>query len=260
MLKKIFKTIFIMSLCVGISLPTNAAVSVSDGSAFVTKAEFAADLNNLSNRMAQLENSLDAKIDSLVSSYLTRNGIWNGAKQTVDNTIIYDFSPISVPISNYKGSYNDLIISGSWIPNVNKSGMLSFNYQLSNKNGNNTNDTRWGYHGTMQSSSNAKYDNGLLVSFELYLNSLSSSPVFGNILFSAIGIAEPAGGDKKFFMCSPLPASPIVYTSNIFVSKGDNVYFGIREVVHFQSTNVTSILSANESVAKLTLDDEPLVY
>ena len=47
------------------------------------KAEFAADLNNLSNRMAQLENSLDAKIDSLVSSYLTRNGIWNGAKQTV---------------------------------------------------------------------------------------------------------------------------------------------------------------------------------
>ena len=81
MLKKIFKTILVLSICVGISLPTNAAVSVSDGSAFVTKAEFAADLNNLSNRMAQLENSLDAKIDSLVSSYLTRNGIWNGAGQ-----------------------------------------------------------------------------------------------------------------------------------------------------------------------------------
>ena len=81
MLKKIFKTILVLSLCVGLTLPTNAAVSVSDGSAFVTKAEFAADLNNLSNRMAQLENSLDAKIDSLVSSYLTRNGIWNGARQ-----------------------------------------------------------------------------------------------------------------------------------------------------------------------------------
>ena len=76
MLNRIFKTILVLSICVGISLPTNAAVSVSDGSAFVTKAEFAADLNNLSNRMAQLENSLDAKIDSLVSSYLTRNGIW----------------------------------------------------------------------------------------------------------------------------------------------------------------------------------------
>ena len=81
-----FKTILVFSLCIGVVLPTNAAVSVSDGSAFVTKAEFAADLNNLSNRMAQLENSLDAKIDSLVSSYLTRNGIWNGAKQTLNLT------------------------------------------------------------------------------------------------------------------------------------------------------------------------------
>ena len=92
MLNRIFKTILVLSICVGISLPTNAAVSVSDGSAFVTKAEFAADLNNLSNRMAQLENSLDAKIDSLVSSYLTRNGIWNGAGQTMD-TSYYLFSP-----------------------------------------------------------------------------------------------------------------------------------------------------------------------
>ena len=38
-------------------------------------------MNNLSNRMSTLENSLDAKIDSLVSSYLSRNGIWNGEKQ-----------------------------------------------------------------------------------------------------------------------------------------------------------------------------------
>ena len=81
MINRIFKTILVLTICLGLTIPTNAAVSVSDGSAFVTKAEFAADLNNLSNRMAQLENSLDAKIDSLVSSYLTRNGIWNGAKQ-----------------------------------------------------------------------------------------------------------------------------------------------------------------------------------
>ena len=81
MCKKLFKNLLILGICLGISLPTNAAVSVSDGSAFVSKAEFSADLNNLSNRMAQLENALDAKIDSLVSSYLTRNGIWNGKNQ-----------------------------------------------------------------------------------------------------------------------------------------------------------------------------------
>ena len=103
MLKKIFKTILVLSLCVGISIPTNAAVSVSDGSAFVTKAEFAADLNNLSNRMAQLENSLDAKIDSLVSSYLTRNGIWNGAKQIASKEYICDM--FGVKVSDYTESY-----------------------------------------------------------------------------------------------------------------------------------------------------------
>ena len=36
MISKIFKTILIFTIVVGISLPTNAAVSVSDGSAFVT--------------------------------------------------------------------------------------------------------------------------------------------------------------------------------------------------------------------------------
>ena len=82
---KIFKLFVCLTLILSISLINSfAAISVSDGSAFVTKAEFAADLNNLSNRMSYLENSLDAKIDSLVSSYLSRNGIWNGEKQEVN--------------------------------------------------------------------------------------------------------------------------------------------------------------------------------
>ena len=82
---KIFKLFVCLLLILSTSSVNSlAAISVSDGSAFVTKAEFAADLNNLSNRMSSLENSLDAKIDSLVSSYLSRNGIWNGEKQNVN--------------------------------------------------------------------------------------------------------------------------------------------------------------------------------
>ena len=84
MINRVFKTIFILSLCLGITIPSNAAgVDVSDGSAFITKSEMSYQLNNLSNRMTQLENSLDSKIDKLVSSFLTRNGIWNGVKQTL---------------------------------------------------------------------------------------------------------------------------------------------------------------------------------
>ncbi len=81
--KKLFKTMVIFFVVFVMIFNSFAAISVSDGSAFVTKAEFSADLNNLSNRMSALENSIDAKIDSLVSSYLSRNGIWNGEKQTL---------------------------------------------------------------------------------------------------------------------------------------------------------------------------------
>ncbi len=84
--KKLFKTMVIFFVVFVMIFNSFAAISVSDGSAFVTKAEFSADLNNLSNRMSALENSIDAKIDSLVSSYLSRNGIWNGEKQTLDIT------------------------------------------------------------------------------------------------------------------------------------------------------------------------------
>ena len=90
MMKSIFKKLFIISLCF-INIVSHAAISVSDGSAFVTKAEFSADLNNLSTRMAQLENSLDATIDTLVSNYLKKNGIWNGKKQTLLINDIIDF-------------------------------------------------------------------------------------------------------------------------------------------------------------------------
>ena len=84
---KLSKKIILFALIIVFPINSFAAVSVSDGSAFVSKSEFAASLNNISNRMSQIENTLDAKIDSLVSSYLSRNGIWNGDEcEFVGNT------------------------------------------------------------------------------------------------------------------------------------------------------------------------------
>ena len=111
---KIFKLFVSISLILTISLVNSfAAISVSDGSAFVTKAEFAADLNNLSNRMSSLENSLDAKIDSLVSSYLSRNGIWNGEKQTLINDSFpkkNQFSSNNIVVNNIGGLINSDVL------------------------------------------------------------------------------------------------------------------------------------------------------
>ena len=244
MLKKIFKTIFIMSLCVGISLPTNAAVSVSDGSAFVTKAEFAADLNNLSNRMAQLENSLDAKIDSLVSSYLTRNGIWNGAKQTLnqvnmgsvgvlrDNTTAhtyryYSFGNTSFysagTVNSYSGakvnSINDL--SGTLINNTTKSGMMQIIYDVKLTLPDKIDDWNGPFDSMLQCAVGGTNDNiyGDWVNFLLggtfqLLNSDS-----GEILFTDIRLSP-----------YPVPSKIMEWNSSnnsayMFVSKGDPIGF-----------------------------------
>ena len=140
MINKIFKTGLILAICVGISIPTNAAVSVSDGSAFVTKAEFSADLNNLSNRMAQLENSLDAKIDSLVSSYLTRNGIWNGARQitltdaekTAGGRIVFNESTAQFfyNFTAYATLTYDVLAKRSLVDSSTKSGLCFMDFEI----------------------------------------------------------------------------------------------------------------------------------
>ena len=80
---KLSKKFLLLFLIIMLPITNFAAISVSDGSAFVSKSEFSSTINNISNRMSIIENTLDAKIDSLVSSYLSRNGIWNGAAQTI---------------------------------------------------------------------------------------------------------------------------------------------------------------------------------
>ncbi len=83
------------------------------------KAEFAADLNNLSNRMSSLENSLDAKIDSLVSSYLSRNGIWNGETQIYSLTLNIGMNfPVTQNLSNTviakdENGYTNIVMIGT---------------------------------------------------------------------------------------------------------------------------------------------------
>ena len=136
--------------------------------------------------------------------------------------------------------------------------MLVFNYALSNKNGENDNNTRWGYYGNMQGGDYARSDNGLFVSLELYTNTMSGNPVFGSVLFSAVGVYE--FGDAKYWLVCPLPANPVIYSSSIFVAKGDKVFFGVREIVHFYYTSSVNARTVDSSNAKLRLDAEPVVY
>ena len=244
MLRKVFKTILVLSLCAGLAIPTNAAVSVSDGSAFVTKAEFSADLNNLSNRMAQLENSLDAKIDSLVSSYLTRNGIWNGAKQTLAATSFkYGFKSASSRASNLKKWFNifgaTVSISNyalyrfstvgasgrtTIINEADKSGLLFIN----NKAGTITNDNM-----TACPACNTDYINLANMRwiyncrFDFEVNSGTSWIVSSSVSCQLIGF-----GTGTYLYCPSLSNNSI----NFFVSKGDKVAINVTQQILEEGT------------------------
>ena len=225
MVNKVFKTIFILSLCFSITLPANAGnVNVSDGSAFITKSEMSYQLNNLSNRMSQLENSLDSRIDTLVSSYLTRNGIWNGTIQTTnDYTIKYKdiYSIISNAVVTIAGrvdssaspSYD--MFTWNIIPKCSKSGLLVVSLQCNHS---------WDY-SMSQVSGQYKHSmwQGIFTGY-VHFDKKKSNTSYENI-GSNIGVlsanAEYFQGENVYFTVA---ASKSTINSQVFVSKDDSIY------------------------------------
>ena len=240
MLKKMFKTIFVLSLCIGVVLPTNAAVSVSDGSAFVTKAEFAADLNNLSNRMAQLENSLDAKIDSLVSSYLTRNGIWNGAKQvTTANSFSFVSDSNSIPYYLYKAATvagksfagsSKHYLSYKVVNSLTKSGMCVANVYF------NAWGTYPGAERNIQTSFVYQMGHTELMYWSNVKEDVSAKGNFGTIIF---GYENQNYSESKLriYTFNPLLGSVV---SVGFVAKGDPLYINWCLIIGSQGLTISA--------------------
>lgn len=125
MRNRFFKTIIIFCICIGITIPVNAAVSVSDNSAFITKAEALAVAQSLSERIIVLENTVDEKIDNLITAYLERNGVWNAQEQVRMNyTKTVGLSNISTDgWGNAIGTATMFV--DKFIANTSKSGVFS---------------------------------------------------------------------------------------------------------------------------------------
>ena len=249
MINKVFKTILILSLCLGITLPANAAgVDVSDGAAFITKSELSYSLNNLSARMTALENSLDSKIDALVSSYLTRNGIWNGSKQTLTTasgvTFRYGFTrgiqlnmkSLNVVIDktmftpNYYWGANpnnmgEIILANTArtvdiINSVNKSGLLLLKTSIGNYR--QSSQTRAGYSyaplnktpGTTSYSTNANGDHFAFIYSQDFIFLINGTKEGGRRHAEFIAVASNAA-----LRCPAVPAGSVIF----FVNKGDKI-------------------------------------
>ena len=253
MIKRVFKTIFILSLCLGITLPANAgSVDVSDGSAFITKSELSYQLNALSSRMTQLENSLDSKIDKLVSSYLTRNGVWNGVKQTQKFNYICDMFGNKVSQWTEYYSPNMPTISAAGIEGVlydktyilvetiNKSGLLVavvdvfdqgsyYSRSLSDKRA-------YYYLGTWRQldtgASNILYTDSSEVGFYIAGDNKAKVRAFGWILSP---INNSCGVSLNIY--------PGTYVVNFFVDKNDRLDFRYKQAMIPMSQSAKECLS-----------------
>ena len=250
MFRILIKKILLVIICFAISFPSNAAISVSDGSAFVTKAEFSADLNNLSNRMAQLENSLDAKIDSLVSSYLTRNGIWNGSKQTLlTNSFVFE-SPINYGAMGYEpvnlsldGAFHNLFRStksGLAFVDLYWKGTYAGNYCF------------WGYRAVPINTSRNKNvsDDSIFISLYFYDEN-------DNIL-TALQLSNGKGAmqgfstgnvNQSFMICAPVPLTSVNLITQFFVSKDELYKVRFRAFVLTGYSDGTTAITPNSGGA-----------
>lgn len=163
MFRKIFKTIFILSLCFGTLLNTHAAVIVSDGSAFITKSEFKALVNEASGRIEALELHADSQIDTLVNSFLGRNNIWHPQKQKLNSNTTMDLAPCNITLSSNAATGNATIQSNRvCIDEIQKSGMMVISLFYRAKDTSAAGKTfRWGYMGTMTNNGNWQTDNGI---------------------------------------------------------------------------------------------------
>lgn len=83
MLQKYIKNFLCVIMICSFVLPAYASLSASDGSAFVTKGEFDSALADFNSRLTTFEAGINSKIDSQVTTYLDRNGIWSGQKQDI---------------------------------------------------------------------------------------------------------------------------------------------------------------------------------
>lgn len=225
------KTIFIISLCLSSTFTTVAAISISDGSAYVTKAEFSADLNNLSNRMSQLENSLDSKIDSLVSSYLSKNGIWNANKVNID----YSYTDLSA--TDFIVSWNSYsnLSKEIWskTAGVEKSGMcIATIHTTGLKNGNSGYRCYLRYFGG--SWAGFEDDVRMLLYFNEIVNGVSYNRNVQQIGNSAQRVVDGAPGSRGECVVA-LPADQDTVLIG-FVSKGNSIKVGMTQYVSdFQS-------------------------
>ena len=183
--------------------------------------------------MAQLENSLDAKIDSLVSAYLTRIGIWNGARQTLVTSELNVLGTGLRDALSRRGTYYSIpknatntsfIGNYSLIVDVSKTGMIVIIVQASGY----AQATKYGQHnGTRNVGTGNIY-----VTFNVGTDVRYTSSI-GRLDSSAYSSGS-SGGDYLIYATTDLTT-----VAQFFVAKGEKLDWDIYS--YFNSNGVPDI-------------------
>ena len=234
MLRKLFKTILILTICFGLTLPSNAAISVSDGSAFMTKTEFMADINNLSSRVAQLEITFDGTLDSKVSSYLEQKGFWKPKTQTfaTDGNSIINQLPYNVTATAGTAKNNVQLARKTLVQSTSASGMCLLNLAFK-ANTTTTANMRWGYMGNKSGTYFA--DNNLMLVANFYEKEEGATTETQKatlILGNNLGQIQ-SGNNTTYVNIIVLPEEEILMPTMFFVSKGSKLDWELRESYAF---------------------------
>ena len=238
MLKRLFKTILILTICFVLTIPSSAAISVSDGSAFMTKTEFMADINNLSSRVAQLEITLDGTLDDKVSSYLEQKGFWKAKEQTFATS---GSSPLNQMLAVMP--YNVSATSGSTknevelnrltlVEELTASGMCLLNLAFKAST-TATANMRWGYMGNKGGTYYSDNNIMLVANFYERLNGSTTDDIKATlILGNNLGQIQKAD-DTQYVNIIMLPATEILMPTMFFVTKGSKLLWALRESYAF---------------------------
>ena len=261
---RILKKFILFILMIVFPISNFAAVSVSDGSSFVSKAEFNSSLNNMSNRIAIIENTLDSKIDSLVSSYLSRNGIWNGDKQKLESTTYWNVGIKDITLSGGNYATSETLIDNKVINKISKSGLLvGFVYYTDGKRDQlNQNTSRWGYYLTYLGTNYFRSDSGIVLYLSMSEQISSAKTIkYSNVIASSFSQLYLNQGDVASTMGAvlgiSLPATEIIYPISFFVSKDSSIYISLGMDIHIRfCEKVTNM----EHAIRVGVKDEFYVY
>lgn len=251
MFKRVFKTIFILSLCFSTVTNTQAAVTqVSEGSSFITKAEFTSLVNEASGRIEALELHVDTKINELVESFLARNNIWHPQKQTLTANNSMIVKPATVTLSG--GKIGKTFVIGDrtqCIEQIRKSGLMIISLYYSIADDSSTGNTfKWGYMGNMNNDGNWTSDNGT----EVVVNFFEADKAITNYTDSnldkkytcLVGTTQGAkrqpgtgSANRGYTLAFALSSIKTLIPAYFFVTKNKQLVWDIEQLVKFCLTD-----------------------